>query len=272
MALQTQYDFSRPASQLSMDRKSAVLFDDCGDAILDDFDGVMISPTADRRASFGHGSVIFSSAPNRLEPMPASQTDQFTPGVSNNPFFAQSNSSSGALHNNNPFTRLGSSQAASYGQQSSSWPWDDAGNCTPSTATYDAFPAEYDPIVSSAFPPTARNDNMGFCTAAVMSPTQPTSIYSHVQQPQRKEYMTMAAQEVEARPLSKRMRPNTPPRPFSPRHGRDGIRKKNARFEIPDGRSLQNIDQLIADSKNDDEIKELKQQKRLLRKDRKSVV
>ncbi|KAJ5641422.1 hypothetical protein N7490_005422 [Penicillium lividum] len=46
---------------------------------------------------------------------------------------------------------------------------------------------------------------------------------------------------------------------------RDGIRKKNARFEIPAERTLSNIDQLINQSTNDDEIKELKQQKRLLR-------
>ncbi|KAJ5183761.1 hypothetical protein N7492_001377 [Penicillium capsulatum] len=46
---------------------------------------------------------------------------------------------------------------------------------------------------------------------------------------------------------------------------RDGIRKKNARFEIPAERTLSNIDHLISQSTNDDEIKELKQQKRLLR-------
>jgi hypothetical protein len=46
---------------------------------------------------------------------------------------------------------------------------------------------------------------------------------------------------------------------------RDGIRKKNARFEIPAERTLSNIDMLINRSKDEDEIKELKQQKRLLR-------
>lgn len=46
---------------------------------------------------------------------------------------------------------------------------------------------------------------------------------------------------------------------------RDGIRKKNARFEIPAERTLSNIDHLISQSTNEDEIKELKQQKRLLR-------
>ncbi|KAJ6172625.1 hypothetical protein N7470_001692 [Penicillium chermesinum] len=46
---------------------------------------------------------------------------------------------------------------------------------------------------------------------------------------------------------------------------RDGVRKKNARFDIPQERNLSNIDQLISQSTNEDEVKELKQQKRLLR-------
>ncbi|EHK99268.1 hypothetical protein M7I_4877 [Glarea lozoyensis 74030] len=45
----------------------------------------------------------------------------------------------------------------------------------------------------------------------------------------------------------------------------DGIRKKNARFDIPAERNLTNIDHLISQSTDEQEIKELKQQKRLLR-------
>lgn len=45
----------------------------------------------------------------------------------------------------------------------------------------------------------------------------------------------------------------------------DGIRKKNAKFEIPKERNLHTIDALIMQSTNEDEKKELKQQKRLLR-------
>ena len=45
----------------------------------------------------------------------------------------------------------------------------------------------------------------------------------------------------------------------------DGIRKKNARFEIPKERNLTNIDDLIRQSMDEQEKKELKQQKRLLR-------
>jgi hypothetical protein len=46
---------------------------------------------------------------------------------------------------------------------------------------------------------------------------------------------------------------------------RDGIRKKNARFEIPAERNLRTIDNLINQTTDEREIKELKQQKRLLR-------
>lgn len=45
----------------------------------------------------------------------------------------------------------------------------------------------------------------------------------------------------------------------------DGIRKKNARFEIPKDRNLSNIDAMIQQTTDETEKKELKQQKRLLR-------
>lgn len=45
----------------------------------------------------------------------------------------------------------------------------------------------------------------------------------------------------------------------------DGIRKKNAKFDIPAERNINTIDALIAHASTEDEKKELKQQKRLLR-------
>ncbi|OQV05391.1 hypothetical protein CLAIMM_10143 [Cladophialophora immunda] len=45
----------------------------------------------------------------------------------------------------------------------------------------------------------------------------------------------------------------------------DGIRKKNAKFEIPPERNINTIDALINSATNEEEKKELKQQKRLLR-------
>ncbi|KAI5297598.1 hypothetical protein KEM55_004484 [Ascosphaera atra] len=45
----------------------------------------------------------------------------------------------------------------------------------------------------------------------------------------------------------------------------DGIRKKNARFEIPAEVNLDTVDRLISQATNENVVKELKQQKRLLR-------
>ncbi|KAF2805252.1 uncharacterized protein BDZ99DRAFT_116203 [Mytilinidion resinicola] len=55
-----------------------------------------------------------------------------------------------------------------------------------------------------------------------------------------------------------------PPSP-EPQHGGLSPLKKNDRFDIPPERTLLNIDLLIQNATNNDEIQELKQQKRLLR-------
>lgn len=66
--------------------------------------------------------------------------------------------------------------------------------------------------------------------------------------------------------MPKRNRPGSPLfRSHNELRRGDGIRKKNARFDIPAERNLSNIDHLIAQSTDEQEIKELKQQKRLLR-------
>ena len=45
----------------------------------------------------------------------------------------------------------------------------------------------------------------------------------------------------------------------------DGVRKKNAKFDIPEERNLTTLDSLIKHAKSEGELKELKMQKRLLR-------
>ncbi|KAK3111687.1 hypothetical protein LTR53_012798 [Teratosphaeriaceae sp. CCFEE 6253] len=77
--------------------------------------------------------------------------------------------------------------------------------------------------------------------------------------------MGMAQQEMESRPMSKRMRPNSPPSTLLDIARRDGIRKKNGRIEIPEERNIRTIDELIDVTTDEDVLKELKQQKRLLR-------
>jgi hypothetical protein len=140
------------------------------------------------------------------------------------------------------------------------WPTqDNSGECTP-TAAFDfhgthsgnfaqqphSAPAGFDVSMSNnahampaGFPPTSPQNKEGWFGAPAEAP----------------EFPSMAAQ----RPLSRAIVTSTNIL------RRDGIRKKNARFEIPAERNLRTIDQLINQSTDDHEIKELKQQKRLLR-------
>jgi hypothetical protein len=122
------------------------------------------------------------------------------------------------------------------------------------------------PTVPSSFeqfnqPPTASFPTPPSDSAYGMPIVQPSVILSSAGP--LATHMALAEREVEANRLIKR-----DPRPMSPGYPRrdpNGVRKKNSRFEIPPGRSLQNIDHLIASSHNEEEKKELKAQKRLLR-------
>ncbi|KAF4555372.1 Hypothetical protein D9617_2g053280 [Elsinoe fawcettii] len=81
------------------------------------------------------------------------------------------------------------------------------------------------------------------------------------------DHMAMAAREFPNRAaLPRHMRPGSrPPRPGPHRNPSDGVRKKNTRIDIPADRNLNNIEELIEQAHDDDEIKELKAQRRLLR-------
>lgn len=241
------------ASRLSHDSKPN-FFDDndfANDALLDNQTTVM-SPTTSAAGIFSPEANFFDNdfaAPAYLDR---------SANVSTNPFF-QGN-------NNNPYMRQSQAQQmpAIYDQQQPVWPpMAEEDSRTPAS---NMFGQDYDSnylAVGSAEPNAFSGLPMNVRPASVFQPTpsgNPPSPHSN------KEWMAMAAQEMESRPINKRMRPNTPPaRSYSPFPRRDGIRKKNARFEIPPERSLLNIDQLIAQSTNEEEIKELKQQKRLLR-------
>lgn len=87
----------------------------------------------------------------------------------------------------------------------------------------------------------------------------PMSPHSH------QDWMSMAAHEVECRPTSRRMRGQSPAQTTVDFQRRDGIRKKNARIDIPQERSIQTIESLLESTTDEDLLKELKQQKRLLR-------
>ncbi|KAI2636919.1 bZIP transcription factor [Hypomontagnella submonticulosa] len=174
---------------------------------------------------------------------------------SNNPFLEP--------QNNNPFTRA--DPQATYGSQAQQWSMGQgSGTCTPSLQ-YDGLETAFDnnqsifqqqrPLqMQTPFSNPAHQVPL-FSTVGPNNPAMPTS-------PQ-KDWM---GQDLKNQSIVKRMRPDTPTiRSHNELRRGDGIRKKNARFDIPAERNLGNIDQLIAATTDEQEIKELKQQKRLLR-------
>jgi len=175
---------------------------------------------------------------------------------SNNPFFDQ--------HSNNPFMRMDQNQQAAY--QSHTWPMTSSGSATP-LQTFDGLPTDYDstmfhrPAAMQAQTPfsnpgnqVALFQNLGHAAGQSL-PTSP-----------QKDHWISQELKNQAMVQVKRNRPASPHmRTHSDLRRGDGIRKKNARFEIPSERNLGNIDQLISQSTDEQEIKELKQQKRLLR-------
>ncbi|KAL4925488.1 putative bZIP transcription factor [Aspergillus undulatus] len=186
--------------------------------------------------------------------------------------FSQSVSSNQSRHNSqvghpyfesapNPFMRM---DGLPYGQPQ---PWSmskDSGSCTPS-AMYENYPTDMDnasvapfsggavgPVNTISMPSMYSRQHMGFAPPGAVAMS-----------PQSSQGWMPASTDMPdpGRPKNSPTYRNSSP--LSVR--RDGIRKKNARFEIPAERTLSNIDALINQSTNDEEIKELKQQKRLLR-------
>jgi hypothetical protein len=155
--------------------------------------------------------------------------------------------------------------------------WEDASGATTPTALYDGFSTvEYGQSNSSSYlaQPASNAVSGAFDLMSNHNHLRPVSLFPSASSSdasippsphQGKDWMSsMAGEQIDGRSLPKRMRQMSP-RPSSSLMRRDGIRKKNARFEIPAERNLHNIDHLITQSTDDQEIKELKQQKRLLR-------
>lgn len=153
----------------------------------------------------------------------------------------------------------------SYAQPAAGWALSRAasGSCTPTA--YDQYPSEegaanaapfsggaVGPVNSLPMGAVSYRNSMGFAQSGGVA-MSPQSSQGWMPAP-----MDLADAAAQAKSAAYR---NGSPLTMR----RDGIRKKNARFEIPAERTLSNIDQLISQSNNEEEIKELKQQKRLLR-------
>ena len=144
-----------------------------------------------------------------------------------------------------------------------------SGSCTP-TATYETLGTEY---MSNVLPSYTANvscpspphpfeglqlrSTQGF-QSVVASTTSPLS---------SKDWLSNSSPEHQGDWSAETKLRSSSPSNFGNIHlfKRDGIRKKNARFEIPAERNLRTIDHLINQTSDEQEIKELKQQKRLLR-------
>lgn len=243
-------NYYRP-SQLSIDTHSQNFFEDDDASILDEniLDGSALdsnldmSPSMSRRDSYA----LFSPKADDWQ-----QHVDMQATSSNNPFID---------HNpNNPFLSMGQASNTYTQQSHNAWSLASAsGSCTP-MQTLDGLPAEFRSNNFSAAPVHTLFGNAPqqslFSSANTVDESMPTS-------PQKE---WAVPESMDHRGMPKRMRPSSPGlRSHSPMMRRDGIRKKNARFDIPAERNLLNIDQLIQQSTDEGEIKELKQQKRLLR-------
>ncbi|KAK4240679.1 hypothetical protein C8A03DRAFT_31169 [Achaetomium macrosporum] len=216
--------------------------------------GLEMSPplVESRRDSFTVAPSIFSPKTEDW------QSVEMQSVPSNNPFFDQ--------QSNNPFLRMDQSQQAAY--QSHVWPMTSSGSATPQLQAFDGLPVEYDASNLAMFqrPPTMQ------IPTPFSAPANPVAMFQQLGHPAPQSIPTSPqkdawmSQDLKGQPMAKRPRPASPLiRSHNDLRRGDGIRKKNARFDIPAERNLSNIDQLIAQSTDEQEIKELKQQKRLLR-------
>ena len=175
-----------------------------------------------------------------------------------------------AEQNGNPFVRIEGAHEQPYAGQAGTWlPNASPGSCTPTTA-YDGFHADFHVKSDQSY----ENDGLLAKHASMFGgiPMRPGPIFppgaTLATSPQSaQDWMsTSSSDRIEFQAMPKHPRPGSPTyHPNPPLLRRDGIRKKNARFEIPAERTLRTIDHLINQTNDEQEIKELKQQKRLLR-------
>lgn len=175
--------------------------------------------------------------------------------------------------NDNVFPGHSAPQGISYPNQTPAWHSSGtSGSCTP-TADYENLNLDY--ANGMMMMPSYSNSTTSSSTAATTFdvchvqtvPLYPANLASSTSPPSGKDWTSISSSEQLGE-----WGATVQPHPQSPLHQgslqhfrRDGIRKKNARFEIPAERNLRTIDHLINQTNDEQEIKELKQQKRLLR-------
>lgn len=219
--------------------------------------GLEMSPTLvdSRRESFAVSSSIFSP---KTEAWTAVDMESIP---SNNPFMEPQHNQSQPQphHSNNPFLRMDQQQQSQpqpfLSQPTNPWSMNSSGSCTP-MPQFDGLPTEFDTNGAPLFQRPQIQGQTPFSNPANHVPMFPVNGHSMQQSASKDGWMTSLKDPKHNSPTI---------RSHNDLRRGDGIRKKNARFDIPAERTLNNIDALIAQSSDETEIKELKQQKRLLR-------
>ena len=266
--LSQHLEYRRP-SQLHLDRKPRPAEED-EYSILDE--NILDSSSADMSLHRNHRRESFADSVSTFSPTEAEWSaypygaEHVTHQLSNNTMHSFHE------HSGVPFSKSESSTGIQYPAQMPAWQLSGtsgtSGSCTP-TAGYEAFVPEYDTSMAPSYSNGSSlhqntYDDLHVRTAPLFP--QNTSLSTSPQS--AKDWMSASSSEqIELRAISKHTGPQSPSfhGTTSPFLRRDGIRKKNARFEIPAERNLRTIDHLINQTNDEHEIKELKQQKRLLR-------
>lgn len=231
------------------------------DHILDSAESIIMSPAAaqeQRRPSFSETSSMYSPRTGSMLGFPFNG-DAAATGAAQ--YFLEQDPQQ--------FNHPEVSHPPSFGP--TQWhPHNTPGSLTP-TAAYDHFPTTYE-LKNTTFEHT--HDAAGTANPQYYGglPTEPGALYqpnnAMSASPQSaQDWMSNSSNDhIDLHSMSKHLHLASPCfNPNPPLLRRDGIRKKNARFEIPAERTLRTIDTLINQTTDEQEIKELKQQKRLLR-------
>lgn len=257
-------DFERSTIS-SLDRKLPQIDDDnlsvLDDNILDCNAPNMSTDTGHRRESFATSATAYSSTDAGwsgyhygVEPVPVQQHS------SAQGFINQHGST---------FSSTAPSSSVQYSQTPTWHISGTSGSCTP-TPNYEGSMTEYEGSRTAAHHLEANHsshsaiyeNSPGHATPRF----KPNNLFGTTVQATKDWISATSSEPREFSSIPPHSYTNSPPFTSSAHLLRpDGIRKKNARFEIPAERNLRTIDHLINQTSDEQEIKELKQQKRLLR-------
>ena len=155
-------------------------------------------------------------------------------------------------------------QSPEYGGHSAAWQHQSSLTSTPQSTVFGTYPS--DPSIKGEEPynPTEQPPQHGL-PASTASEHQTYAASATSPQSENGWMSTSSTEHHEKVPKREHVSPIFIDNP--PRLRPDGVRKKNARFEIPEERKVDTIDKIISQTDPNDEhlLKELKQQKRLLR-------